>query len=120
MTISNDDSALCLTDQDYEELVDSFDTSTLLEAVDGLDELRSDFFADRENGAPLELRDDLLKLHQVAIDVVSNGARSKALEMFDLAADIESELDELIHQLQSVRDTIGSLTDQRPDYLYEL
>lgn len=117
--MSNDDFELCITDQDYEDLVDSFDTSTLLEAVDELDELRSDF-ADRENGAPMELRDELLKLHQVAMDVVHNGARSKALEMFDLAADIESEMDELIDQLQTLRDTVGSLTDQRPDYLYEL
>jgi hypothetical protein len=107
-----------IEEDDYEKLVDGFDTTTILGAVDQLDELRGDF-ADRENGEPLELRDDLLKLHQLAMDVVNNGMRRQALEMFVLAGDIESEFDDLITRLQEVRGTIEVLTDLCPGYLYE-
>lgn len=40
--------------------------------------------------------------------------------MFDLAAEIESDIGDLIDKLKEVRGAVEALTDQRPDYLYEL
>ncbi len=108
-----------ISEDDYEKLVDGFDTMTILGAVDGLDELRADFADDDETCAPMSVRDDLLKLHELAMNVVNMGGRSHALEMFDLASDIEMELSEMVEKLEAVRDAIGELTDLRPDDLYE-
>jgi len=62
-----------ITDDEWDELSpDNFDTMALLSAVDAVDELRSDL-NDNEDGAPPQLRDDLLKLHQLAIAVILKG-----------------------------------------------
>lgn len=63
-----------ITDDEWDELSpENFDTTALLRAVDAVDELRSDL-NDNEDGAPPQLRDDLLKLHQLAM-AVFNQAR---------------------------------------------
>jgi len=49
--------------------------------VDAVDRLR-DYLNDREYGAPPQIRIDLLKLHQLAMDVVNNGSKSQAAEFF--------------------------------------
>ena len=55
-----------ITDEEWDELSpENFDTTALLSAVDAVDELRSDL-NNNEDGAPPQLRDDLLKLHQLA------------------------------------------------------
>lgn len=53
---------------------ENFDTTTLLRAVDAVDELRDDL-NDGEDGSPPQLRTDLLKLHQLAMAVFNEGAQ---------------------------------------------
>ena len=62
-----------ITDDEWDELSpDNFDTMALLSAVDAVDELRSDL-NDNEDGAPPQLRDDLLKLHQRPAEAAPTG-----------------------------------------------
>ncbi len=107
-----------VAEEDWNKLEDDFDTTTILAAVDVVAELRG-YFADREDGVPLELRDDILKLHQLAMDVVHLKFRNKALGVFNWVGDIEIELTELVGDLKAVGDAVGKLANQRPKYLYD-
>ena len=81
-----------ITDEEWDELSpENFDTTALLSAVDAVDELRSDL-NDNENGAAPQLRDDLLKLHQLAMAVINQGSRSQVTDLFDLAVDLEDQV----------------------------
>jgi hypothetical protein len=55
-------------------LYENFETTALLSAVDAVDCL-SDDLNDGEGCRPPELKTDLLKLHELAMAVVNNGAR---------------------------------------------
>lgn len=63
-----------MTDQEWETLHTGFDTRRLLEAVDELDTLRGSLSDDGHR--PPAIRDQLLKLHGMAMEVVNNGARA--------------------------------------------
>ncbi len=53
--------AISITDEEWDELTpENFETTALLRAVDAIDEMRNDL-NDGENGAPPQLRTDLLK-----------------------------------------------------------
>lgn len=64
---------ISITDEEWDGLTpEIFDTTTLLRAVNAVDELRGDL-NDGEDGSPLQLRTDLLKLHQLAMAVFNEG-----------------------------------------------
>jgi hypothetical protein len=108
---------ISITDEEWEALgPESFDTTTLLRAVDAVDAMR-DHLNDGEDGRPPQLRTDLLKLHQLAMDVVNCGARSQVPALFDLAADLEDEVSGLMESLQEIRQTLAALTDLYPESL---
>ncbi len=61
-----------MNDEEWRNLHENFETTLLLDAVGHVDELRG-YLNDGEYGRPPEIRDDLLKLHGMAMDVVNNG-----------------------------------------------
>src|SRR6476660_5020223 len=83
-----------MTDEELEKLQDGFETASLLRAIEDLDKMRG-YLNDRPKHQPPELRDALLKLHQLGMAVVNDGDRSRAEEFFDLAMDIDHQVFEL-------------------------
>ena len=68
--------ATCITDKEWEQLSpEHFETAALLRAVDAVDELRDDL-NDGEGFSPPQIRTDLLRLHQLAMSVINEGARN--------------------------------------------
>jgi hypothetical protein len=105
-----------MTEDEWEQLYENFETTDLLSAVDALDSLRSDL-NDGENFRPPEIRTDLLKLHELAMAVVNNGALGQAAEMFDLAMDLEGQVSHMMTELQQVQDTLSELVSLYPESL---
>lgn len=92
-----------------------FDTSALLRAVDDVDRMRAHL--DGDGYKPPEIRDDLLRLHQLAMKVFNGGwiGGDAESEMFDLAVDLESRIEDIAGALDSLRDTISGLAELAPD-----
>lgn len=105
-----------ITDKELEALQDGFDTCSLIHAIDELDKMRG-HLNDREHHNPSEIRNDILKLHDLAMDVVNHGVTSRAQALFELAIEIEDQLSDLSEALEKVKDTIGRLTDLSPESL---
>ena len=109
--------AISITDEEWDELTpESFDTTALLRAVDAVDEMRDDL-NDGEYGTPPQLRTDLLKLHQLAMAVFNEGARSQVGGLFELAVDLEDQVFSLITSLEQVQETLSQLTALYPESL---
>src|SRR3546814_19523828 len=66
-----------IADKELEALQDGFDTLSLSHAVDELDKMRG-HLNDREHHNPPEIRKDILKLHDRAMDVVNHGGKGRA------------------------------------------
>jgi hypothetical protein len=104
-----------ITDDEWDELTpENFDTTALLRAVDAVDVLRGDL-NDSADGAPPQLRTDLLKLHQLAMAAFNEGSRSRVAELFDLAVDLQD--DHLMTSLEQVQETLSRLTALYPESL---
>lgn len=61
--------------------------------------------------------DDLLRLHQLAMRVINQGSTDEdaTAELFDLALDLESRIDDLSDALDRIRETIAALAELAPD-----
>ena len=106
-----------ITDAEWQELnPDNFETASLLRAVDSIDEAR-DYLNDGDHCNPPQLRTDLLKLHGLAMGVFDEGSRSQVAKMFEMAVDIEDEVDSLLTLLEQVRETLSELTALYPESL---
>ena len=106
-----------ITDQEWGELApENFDTTTLLGAVDAVDELRGEL-NDGEDGSPPQLRSDLLKLHQLAMAVFNQGARGRVADLFELAVELEVQVASMATALEEVQETLTRLTALCPEYL---
>lgn len=106
-----------ITDDEWRELNQAdFDTTALLRAVDAVDELRA-ALSDGDYDRPPQLRTDLLKLHQLAMSVFHNGARHSVAELFDMAVDLQSEVDALMSSLEQVQETLDTLAALYPESL---
>ena len=106
-----------ITDDEWDELTpENFDTTALLRAVDAVDVLRGDL-NDSADGAPPQLRTDLLKLHQLAMAAFNEGSRSRVAELFDLAVDLQDQVDHLMTSLEQVQETLSRLTALYPESL---
>ena len=92
-----------MTEDEQQELSDNFDTSWLLESMDELNRARSTL-------ANPEIRQDLDKLHTMAMAVVNNGDVDQADEMFELADNIDYEISEIIDALENIQETMNKLT----------
>jgi hypothetical protein len=91
-----------MTDEEWQHIHLNFETTELLSAVDTADSLRDDL-NDGEYSRPTELRTNLLKLRELAIAVVNNGARSQASEKFDLAMGLEEQVSNMMTNLEQIR-----------------
>ena len=106
-----------ITNEEWDELSpENFDSTTLLSAVDAVDELRSGL-KDTEDGSPPPLRTDLLKLHQLAMAVFNQGSRSKVADLFDLAVNLEDQVLGMMTALGQVQETLSAFTAQYPESL---
>ena len=101
-------------DEDWDKLQD-FDTRRLIEAVDDVDALRG-VLADDGNRPP-EIRNRLLKLHQLAMAVVNEDAQEDAGELFELAQELEDEALDMLEAVQRLHDTLSALVELRPESL---
>ena len=109
--------AIQLTDEERQALsFESFDTTALLRVVDDIDEMRG-FLNDREDGAPPELRSDVLRLHQLAMAVFNEGSVHQVPALFRAAAEVEDEIDMLMTALERIQSTLGELTALYPESL---
>jgi len=106
-----------ITDEEWDTLAsEGFDTTALLRAVDVVDRMCG-YLGDGENGEPPDLRTDLLRLHQLAMDVFNQHARGRVAAMFETAVDLEDQVDELMTWLMELRETISRLTTLYPESL---
>lgn len=105
-----------MTDAEWHKLYENFETTRILAAVDSVDSLRDDL-NDRDHGAPPVIRDDLLKLHQLAMAVVNNGALRQASEFFDLAGALDDQVSGMMEALEQIRDTLSDLMGLYPESL---
>ena len=106
-----------ITDEEWDKLSpESFETHSLLRAVDAVDELRDDL-NDGEYATPPQLRTDLLKLHQLAMAVINEGSRSQVANLFELAGDLHEQISYMTNKLEEIQDTLSQLTALYPDSL---
>lgn len=105
-----------ITDKELKALQDEFDTMLLIHAVDELDKMRG-HLNDREHHNPPEIRDHILKLHDLAMDVVNHGMRGRAPALFDLAIEIGDQLSDLSEALENIQHTFAKLTKLQPESL---
>jgi len=97
-----------------EHLQAAFDTSRLLAAVDVIDQLRARICD------PEGLRNDLLTLHQMAMEVINEdppavAAQSAQGAIWEHAVDVEFEVSEFADQLREIADLVEELAALAPD-----
>src|SRR5579871_6381306 len=102
-----------MTDEEWQRLYENFETMWLLSAVDDIDNLRG-YLGDGPNFEPPEIRTDLLKLHQLAMDVVNNGWTSALPELRELADDLEVQTSEMMDILEKVQKVLQKLNHLLP------
>jgi hypothetical protein len=106
-----------ITDNEWDELHEkSFETISLLGAVDAVDILRGGL-SDDEDGRPPQLRTDLLRLHQLAMAVFNEGARSQVGDLFEFAVELEFQVDDMMAAMEQVQQTLSQLTALYPESL---
>jgi hypothetical protein len=76
-------------------------------------------YGDRNDGeyGAAELRTDLLKLHQLAMAVFNEGARSPVGALFELAGNLNDQVFGLMTSLEQVQKTLSQLTALYPESL---
>jgi len=105
-----------ITEDEQQHLYDNFETRDLLDAVDSIDVARS-YLSDGLNFSPPEIRNDIMKLHEYAMQVINHGQTDNIDAMFELADDIEAQVNEVIEALTPVRETLDKLTLLYPESL---
>lgn len=105
-----------MTNEEWQNLYENFETTWLLDAVKKIDEARQ-HLGDGENWEAPQIRTDLLNLHQLAMDVVNNGWTEKAGELFDMASDLEMQVSDILEALEAVQQTLSKLTELYPESL---
>jgi hypothetical protein len=98
-----------MTDDEWQHLVENFETTELLTAVDAVDRVRDDF-NDRDDAGPPQIREDLFNLHQLATAVVNHGSRRQAPELFHLAGALQDQVEACLEHLEQVREVLARLT----------
>ena len=106
-----------MTEEDWERLYNNYDTTSILRAVDDIDELRGSL-GDGLNFEPPKIRADLLKLHQLAMTVVNLGQEADLKQMATLALDLQDETDDLLETLQNVNQVINKLIGLLPESVF--
>lgn len=107
-----------MTDDEWQHLVENFETTGLLTAVDAVDRVRDDF-NDRDEGPP-RIREDLFHLHRLATAVVNHGSRREAPKLFHLAGALEDQVEACLEYLEQVREVLARLVALCPDSLVDV
>ena len=106
-----------LTENEWERLRE-FDTSLLLTAVDQLDRARA-YLSDGIDSEPLDIRQALMALHELAMQVVHHEETEQLTDLFENAEEISHQ----VHEIQAALDTVGGTVDKLlelwPDQLYD-
>jgi len=108
-----------MTDEEWRTLYENFETMDLIYAVDHIDKLRS-FLGDRANLQPPEIRDDMMKLHELAMDVVNHRSDDSLVEFANLTEDINSDIYMMMQSLEKIQETIRKLIELMPESAYGL
>ncbi len=109
---------ISITDEEWEKLSpENFETAALLRAVDVVDDLRNHLNDGEDCGAP-RLRTDMLRLHQLAVAVINEGARSQFAELFDFVGELEDQVRGMTTLLEQVQETFSQLTMLYPERLF--
>lgn len=107
-----------LTDDEWENIQENFESAWILDTVKQIDHVRG-HLGDGENWEPPQIRTDLLELHTMAMGVFNSGYTHKLKDMFDMAIDLEMQVDEIIETMEAVRETLSKLTELYPESLNE-
>ncbi len=107
-----------MNDEEWRNLHENFETTLLLDAVGHVDELRG-YLGDGEYNRPPEIRNNLLKLHGMAMDVVNNGWETDLKKMAELAVGIEDEILDMVHHLDALYQTLSKLTELLPESAFD-
>ena len=105
-----------ITNDEWQNIHDNFESRQLLTAVDHIDIARH-HLGDGDNWEPPQIRTDLLKLHEMAMDVINYSDTENIQEMFHMAIDLEMQVDSIIESLEVIQETLGKLTDLYPESL---
>jgi hypothetical protein len=105
-----------ITDEEWQELYDGLDSASLLAAVDAIDRIRPDL-SDGDGGRPPEIRDNLLRLHQLAMAVQTNATPALLTEFFDLAGDLDDQVMQLLDSVEQVQSTLSAVMALYPESL---
>jgi len=99
----------------YEKLMEEFSSMEILETVTSLDEIRG-IVGDREINRPPEIRDKLMRLHEMVMDekITSNGET-----IWDLANEIQDELYPIQEAIEQIMDVLDKIIDSAPEDDYE-
>ena len=92
-----------------EELRESFDTRRILDAIDKIDEIR---------GRIDDIRDELLKLHSMAHDLINDAGPDgppPEYPIWELADEISMTIWEWPNYLKVVHDTVDQMVSLMPD-----
>jgi hypothetical protein len=101
-----------LTKTEWAKLRDGFATQSLLDAVDELDTLRG--LLGDDGAKPPVLRNQLLRLHQLAMAVINTGAEGQVEALFELAGELEDEVFDTLEAVTRLHETLSTLTALQP------
>lgn len=104
--------------KELRKLYDNFDTQDILRAIDMLDSARC-HLADQSLNMPPKLRFDLFKLHDLAKEVIGYADNTNIKELFEIADDLEWNIEDAISSLKQVRKMLRTLTSLCPNSLYD-
>lgn len=108
-----------MTEEEWRNLYENFETMDLMYAVDHIDTLRS-FLGDGPNFQPPEIRNDMMKLHELGMQVVNQRSDANLAEFVELAEDLNSDLYQMMEALDKVQDTMRKLIQLIPESAYDL
>ena len=103
-----------MTEAEWQNLYENFETFDLLTCVDHLDQVRYEI-GDGENFAPPDIRIDLMKLHDLAMTVVNQGETDQAEDLFLLADDLNMQVFGMIEHLKYIQQILRKLVRLTPD-----
>lgn len=94
-----------ITDDEWQTIYDGLDSASLLAAVQAVDVLRQAL--NDGDDAPLPpIRDKLLQLHRLAMVISSNATPSLIAEFFELAGEIDDQVDRMMEAVEQLHGTL--------------
>ena len=105
------------SEEESRRRLEEFDTTTILAAVDALDDIRA-ILADGPFGSePPQARANLLELHELAHEIINEGhdLNPRVEKMVMLADDVIADMLSLSDLADKIRDTLEALVRATPE-----